>query len=197
MMYRKPPESEPTIPKSPVPKAGTPSNNQKGKLNIKTVALPKRLRLRTFKCQTCSYVCHSEKERNQHHKDKHGLLTCAVCNEVFNTPSGLHRHKYRHTDRKFTCETCGDQYPFESQLKDHRIKHLRGKGHTCFTNNCGKAFKNKSSLTRHLKSHEGKLFTCPEKGCNYSNPDERNLKSHMILSLEHFSIQLHQMRGTF
>ena len=106
---------------------------------------------------------------------------CAICNEVFNTLSGLHRHKYHHTDQKFTCETCGDQYPFESQLKDHRIKHLRGKGHTCFANNCGKAFKNKSSLTGHLKSHEGKLFKCPEKGCSYSNPDERNLKSHMIL----------------
>ena len=54
---------------------------------------------------------------------------------------------------------------------------------------CGKTFKNKSSLTRHLKTHDGKICTCPEDGCNYSNPDERNLKSHMIVhsNILHYS----------
>ena len=91
----------------------------KGELNIKTVSLPKRVRAHTFKCQVCKFVCHSEKERNTHHKDNHGPLSCAVCSGEFDTPSGLHRYKYCHTDLKFTCETCGEQFPFESQLKDH------------------------------------------------------------------------------
>ena len=93
--------------------------SMKGELYIKTVSFPKRVRARTFKCQICKFICHSEKERNKHHKDNHGPLTRAVCKEGFNTPSGLHRHKYHHTDLKFTCETCGERFPFESQLKDH------------------------------------------------------------------------------
>ena len=152
-----------------------------GELNIKTVGLPKRVRTRTFKCQICSFVCHSEKERNYHHKDNHGPLTCAVCSEVFDTPSGLHRHKYRHTDLKFTCESCGESFPFESQLKDHRVKHLTDRGHGCFAKDCGRSFKNKSSLIRHLKAHDGRDFPCPEEGCTYSSNVERNLKAHMIV----------------
>ena len=165
-----PPDSTTSTEKSP----------SKGELKIKTVSLPKRVRSRSFRCQRCKYICHSEKERNQHHKDNHGPLSCAVCSEVFETPSGLHRHKYRHTDLKFTCESCGENFPFESQLKDHRIKHLSIRSHSCFTKDCGHSFKNKSSLIRHLKEHEGKEYHCPADGCPYSSKVERNLKAHMI-----------------
>ena len=71
-----------------------------GKLNITSVGLPKRVPACTFKCQICEKVCHSEKELNTHHKDNHGPLTCAVCNKAFDTPSGLHWHKYQHMDMK-------------------------------------------------------------------------------------------------
>ena len=101
--------SEVQEPQDPEPTADKKST--KGELNIKTVSLPKIVRARTFKCQICQFICHSERERNKHHKDNHGPLTCVVCNEGFNTPSGLHRHKYRHTDLKFTCETCGERFP--------------------------------------------------------------------------------------
>ena len=119
--------SEVQEPQDPEPTAG--KKTTKGELYIKTVSLPKRVRACTFKCQICKFICHSEKERNKHHKDNHGPLTCAVCNEGFDTPSGLHRHKYCHTDLKFTCETCGERFPFESQLKDHQVKHLTNRGH--------------------------------------------------------------------
>ena len=161
--------------------ASNDGKNMKGKLDIKTVGLPKRVRAHTFKCQICKFVCHSEKERNTHHKDNHGPLTCAVCGEVYDTPSGLHRHKYRHSDLKFMCITCREQFPFKSQLKDHRTKHLSEKGHSCFAKDCSKSFKNKSSLIRHIKVHAGNIFMCPTNGCSYSNPDERNLKAHMIV----------------
>ena len=171
--------SEVQEPQDPEPTADEKST--KGELNIKMVSLPKRVRARTFKCQVCKFVSHSEKKRNTHHKDNHGPLTCVVCNEGFNTPSGLHRHKYRHTDLKFTCETCGERFPFESQLKDHRVKHLTNCGHSCFAKDCGRSFKNKSSLIRHIKVHDGKNYPCPEEGCMYSSNTERNLKAHMIV----------------
>ena len=93
----------------------------------------------------------------------------AVCGDSFDTPSGLHRYKYTykyisismHSDLKFICETSGDRFPFTSQLKDHRSKHLMGRGFTCFAKNCGRSFKNRSSLTRHLQVHSGKLFYVP------------------------------------
>ena len=163
------------------PPKPNPTNQRKGNLHIKTVTLPKRIKLRSFKCPSCEHRARSEKERNQHHKTAHGVLKCAVCEDTFDTPSGLHRHKYKHTNLNFICETCGDKFPFSSQLKDHHIKHLTGKGHTCFAKNCGKSFKNNSSLVRHLQTHSGKTFKCPKQGCDYSTKAERNLKSHLIL----------------
>ena len=171
--------SEVQEPQDPEPTADKKST--KGELNIKTMSLPKRVRARTFKCQICKFICHSEKERNKHHKDNHGPLTCAVCNEGFDTSSGLHRHKYHHTDLKFTCETCGERFPFESQLKDHRVKHLTNRRHSCFAKDCGRSFKNKSSLIRHIKVHDDKNYPCPEEGCMYSSNTECNLKAHMIV----------------
>ena len=157
-----------------------PTNQRKGNLSIKTVTLPKRIKLRSFKCPSCDHRARSEKERNQHHKTAHGILKCAVCEDTFDTPSRLHRHKYKHSDLNFICETCGDKFPFSSQLKDHRIKHLTGRGFTCFSKDCGKSFKNNSSLVCHLQTHSGKTFKCPKKGCDYSTKAERNLKSHLI-----------------
>ena len=163
----------------PLPQAPTSSENvadpvsikppsspkqQKGSLKIKTVTLPKRIKLHSFKCPSCVHISRSEKERNQHHKTAHGTLKCAVCDNTFDTPSGLHRHKYKHTDLNFTCETCGDKFPFSSQFKEHRIKHLTGRGYTCFAKDCRKSFKNNSSLVRHLKVHSGKTYTLPKEG---------------------------------
>ena len=145
------------------------------------MTLPKRIKLRSFKCPSCDQISRSEKERNQHHKTAHGTLKCAVCDDIFETPSGLHRHQYKHKDLNFMCETCGDKFPFSSQLKEHRITHLMGRGHTCFAKDCGKSFKNNSSLVRHLKVHSGKTYSCPNKDCDYSTVSERNLKSHLIL----------------
>ena len=52
---REPQDQEPTAGKM----------TMKGELYIKTVSLPKRVRARTFKCQICKFICHSEISEEQ------------------------------------------------------------------------------------------------------------------------------------
>ena len=88
-------------------------------LSIKMVALPKCAKQRSFKCPSCDHIARSEKDKNVHHKTTYGALKCALCDVSFDTLSGLHCHKYKHSDLKYICETCGEKFPFSSQLKDH------------------------------------------------------------------------------
>ena len=151
----------------------------KGKLSIDTFGIPKKTKKRKMKCPSCPKICNSTKERNEHHKETHGKLSCAVCNEVFDTPSALDKHKYKHVDQKFKCADCGETYPFETQLKEHRMKHRTGKSFQCMASKCGKWFKIESSLKKHVLTHDGVLHKCKaKKGCDYENIDIRNVRAH-------------------
>ena len=151
----------------------------KGKISIKMFGIPKKTKERKMKCPSCPKICSSTKERNEHHKEKHGKLTCAVCNEVFDTPSALDKHKYKHVEQKFKCADCGEAYPFESQLKEHRMKHRTGKSFQCMSSKCGKWFKIESSLKKHVLTHDGVMHKCKAKrGCEYENIDIRSVRAH-------------------
>ena len=136
--------------------------------------------MRHFKCSLCTVVKHSQKELNNHHKSKHGKLKWPDCDESFDTPSGLHRHKYRHRDKKFKCSTCRDQFPFSSQLADHQIWHTNVKPHKCDHENCDKSFKNASSLHKHQLVHDEIKHTCEHADCDYWTYNLRNLSAHLI-----------------
>lgn len=131
---------------------------------------------RRFKCKFCTVVRYSQKDLNNHHKQTHGKLNCPDCDEVYDTPSGLHRHSYRHKKLKFKCSKCGDKFPFQSQLDDHLIKHSDKRVHKC--NTCTKKFKNASSLRKHAMVHDGQKHACKHKKCDYWSFDKRNLEAH-------------------
>ena len=131
---------------------------------------------RRFKCKFCEVVKHSQKDLNNHHKETHGKLNCPNCDEVYDTPSGLHRHSYRHKELKFKCSKCGDKFPFQSQLDDHLIKHIDKRAHSC--GSCTKKFKNASSLRKHALVHDGQKHFCDQKKCDYWSYDKRNLDAH-------------------
>ena len=131
---------------------------------------------RRFKCKFCVAVRHSQKDLNNHHKQSHGKLNCPECDEVYDTPSGLHRHSYRHKELKFKCPKCSDKFPFQSQLDDHLIKHIDERAHSC--NSCTKRFKNASSLRKHALVHDGRKHHCNHKKCDYWSYDKRNLDAH-------------------
>ena len=82
-------------------------------------------------------------------------------------------------NQKFTCADCGKSYPFESQLKDHHMKHRTKKRFQCMATKGGKWFKIESSLTKHMKMHDGIMHKCHVvKDCDYQNVDKRNVHAH-------------------
>ena len=48
---------------------------------------------------------------------------CGICNQLFSLPSTLDKHMYVHLNKSFTCETCGMQFSFLSQLEYHKTVH--------------------------------------------------------------------------
>ena len=72
-----------------------------------TVGIKKRhksLSGRKYRCKECDEIADSMAKLNLHHKNNHSPVKCNVCNEMFNTPSTLSQHMYKHKDCKYNCE---------------------------------------------------------------------------------------------
>ena len=139
--------------------------------------LVKYKRSRVFKCLVCEQTEKTQRLINEHYRENHGKLVCDKCQKICNTVSSLRKHEYSHTDiaLKYPCDDCNRAFPFSSQLKSHRKKHLTGLEFHCIK--CPKSFKNKGELTKHQSVHSGKTWSC--KKCNYTCVDPRNLRAHM------------------
>ena len=99
---------------------------------------------------------------------------------LFTNPCSLHRHKYTHMEKKFSCRNCNKSFPFESDLASHRLKHRHHPGFQCSHNQnrsvCGKWYFAKSDLAKHACTHSGKVYSCYE--CDYMTTDIRYLRVH-------------------
>ena len=103
-------------------------------------------------------------------------LVLFAVNSVKQSPlCGKHNYKHSEKTRKYPCDDCDKRFPFVSQLKLHRKKHLTALEHMC--TQCNKWFKNRGKLTKHLVSHSGKVWHCQK--CTYTCNDPRNLRAHM------------------
>ena len=138
----------------------------------------KQTQKRKFRCPNCGDVKYSVQELNNHYKSNHQRIKCEICERLFNTPSGLKKHRYTHLDKPFKCSTCGKSYPFQSQLSSHKITHSEVQEYTCNATSCNKSFKRKNEYILHCKIHYGIDHKCLHPGCNYSNYNERNLVAH-------------------
>ena len=143
--------------------------------------LRKPRKTRHFKCNICSVVTDSQALANKHYRMNHPPLKCPNCVQLFNNPCSLQRHKYSHLELKFPCRSCNRSFPFESDLTNHHLKHQRHPGHQCNHQVqgtvCRKWFFVKSDLTKHIKTHSGKIYACME--CDYTTYDIRYLRAHM------------------
>ena len=147
-----------------------------GTLMMKTVGIVKHKKKRKAHCKICGNSCNNVKELNQHHKDTHDIVFCLDCDKAFSTCTSLDKHMYVHKDMNYVCDQCGQSFPFESRLKQHKITHRKVATHHCMVKNCNQSFKNTGDLNRHVNQHTGIWYKCDF--CTYQNKDKRNTESH-------------------
>lgn len=77
----------------------------------------------------------------------------------------------------FTCYVCEREFPLRyylvAHMKTHHDKFLQ---HQC--PKCGKRVRTFGQLTQHLKTHEGKIYTCNQ--CDKQFPFYARLRLHML-----------------
>ena len=141
---------------------------------------PKRTsKVRKYSCRMCKAWVDSTQELKQHHPQTHGIMCYPECHKAFNNQLSLARHKYEHKARPYECSICGKNFPFESQLKTHRITHINRRKHACTHPDCSKHFKNKDDMNRHIKEHTSSWLTCPD--CpDYRTKEKWNFESHWL-----------------
>ena len=84
---------------------------------------------------------------------------------------------------------CGKEYPFESDLKRHKIKHHNKeiKTQVCMAAGCERSFMRKADLVSHTENHTGTVHYCDQ--CNYSATDICYLKQHKRKHSEELTIK--------
>ena len=137
-------------------------------------------KVRKFHCTICNLVTDSQAKANKHYRSNHPPVKCHSCCLTFNNPNSLRRHSYTHLPMKYPCRSCDRVFPFKSDLVNHRLKHRQNPGFICNHELkggiCGKWFYAKSDLTKHMKIHDGVVYSCYE--CNYTTLDIRYLRAH-------------------
>ncbi|XP_073978023.1 zinc finger X-chromosomal protein-like isoform X1 [Rhodnius prolixus] len=112
---------------------------------------------------------------------------CLMCGKSYKYRAGLYNHRRYECGKEpqFYCHFCPYKCKQKSGLKTHlKTKHDSGR-YLC---HCGKSYKHKFSLNKHVKYECGKepQFQCPY--CSYRGKRKGAVKSH--ISRKHVKIPL-------
>ena len=133
---------------------------------------------RRYRCPSdnCNKSYDTQAELNKHHKKSHPPVECPVCKKELPTPNTLDRHMYKHRST-LECQYCDKTFAFQSELELHLIKHEDEP--TFFCKSCTRSFMRVGDLREHEESHTGKKHHCTIKGCNFSAPLKRYVRTHI------------------
>jgi len=102
------------------------------------------------------------------------LYICYICEKACSSETVYKCHMNRHNGiRPYTCETCGNGYHTNRDLKNHRSVHTLP--YKC--NLCEKSFSAKDILNDHIRKHGGEKLECRHL-CGSSYLDIRNRNRH-------------------
>lgn len=105
------------------------------------------------------------------------------CQKSFLSSTALATHiRFHHTRfNEYCCETCGKSYKQKRLLEEHvRSKHTGERIFKCDYENCESSYFSMSAMRKHLKSHEVECATCDQCGRIFKNLS--SLKAHVRLS---------------
>lgn len=153
-------------PNTTLTEVGSPANSQ---ISIKKIEKPTKSRapvslawqerdnkVRNFTCKMCQKSFTLASTLTLHFRRTHlGIkpYDCKVCGWTFAQTSDLIKHMRKHTgERPYTCQTCGLGFSQNRNLKNHMKMHTEAPSQCIF---CKKVFLLETSLTQHLKKHEG------------------------------------------
>jgi hypothetical protein len=159
----------------PQPKKG------KGAFHVKTLGVKKaKVQGRDYTCGVCDKKFRKSGDLTQHGKEHDTSYTCGVdgCGAKFLTTASLSRHTKLHGTTLLDCSECDMQFAYKSELKVHLLVHTKQRVYQCPSNICQKRYKTKGEYTRHMATHEGVDYECPEEGCTFVAVAKHLLKTH-------------------
>ena len=125
-------------------------------------------------------------------KEAHGSteenfnISCCICQKKFLLRNNLMRHlrnvHKQGVGNKHFCPTCGKQFYYKDDLKNHLQVHQGELKFKCSISNCEKAYSTLKALKKHNKlTHEVDIDSVTCKVCNKQLSTKFKLKAHMLV----------------
>lgn len=119
------------------------------------------------------------KKRSRKSKAGPTELCCPLCEYTTRVKEHLASHMNSHTsDRKYMCGQCGQTFKWSHSLRRHQRTHQKDYKFGC--SHCPKSFSRKDHLAVHEKLHDSEnteSYPCPECGVRFKN--KKTLTGHV------------------